>query len=63
WEGYQYTAGLPFIRTAPDHGVAYDKVGTAEASLESLSAAIWEGLVLLQRRQNALAYLSSSASG
>ncbi len=61
WEGYQYTAGLPFIRTAPDHGVAYEKVGTAEVSLESLSAAIWEGLVISQRRQNALTYLSSSS--
>ncbi len=60
WEGYQYTAGLPFIRTAPDHGVAYDKVGTSEIALDSLSAAIWNGLSLLQRRQNALAYLSSS---
>ncbi len=62
WEGYQYTAGLPFIRTAPDHGVAYDKVGTNEVALDSLSAAIWNGLLILQRRQNALAYLSSSSS-
>ena len=23
-EGVNYTAGLPFIRTSPDHGVAYD---------------------------------------
>jgi len=62
WEGYQYTAGLPFIRTAPDHGVAYDKVGTSEIALDSLSAAIWNGLLILQRRQNALAYLSSSSA-
>jgi len=61
WEGYQYTAGLPFIRTAPDHGVAYDKVGTNEVDLDSLSAAIWNGLSILQRRQNALTYLSPSS--
>ncbi|MCS7297631.1 MAG: 4-hydroxythreonine-4-phosphate dehydrogenase PdxA [Bacteroidia bacterium] len=51
WEGYQYTAGLPFIRTSPDHGVAYDKAGTDEVDLSSLSAAVWEGLGLVRRRQ------------
>jgi len=51
WEGFQYTAGLPFVRTAPDHGVAYDKVGKEEADLSSLSSALWEGLAILQRRQ------------
>lgn len=61
WEGYQYTAGLPFIRTAPDHGVAYDKVGTPESVISSLSAAIWEGLLIHQRRENTTAYLPSSA--
>ncbi len=60
WEGYQYTAGLPFIRTAPDHGVAYDKVGTPESAISSLSAAIWEGLLIHQRRENTTAYLPSS---
>jgi 4-hydroxythreonine-4-phosphate dehydrogenase len=62
WEGYQYTAGLPFIRTAPDHGVAYDKVGTPDGSISSLSAAIWEGLLILQRRKNTAPYLPSAAS-
>jgi 4-hydroxythreonine-4-phosphate dehydrogenase len=23
-KGVNYTAGLPFVRTSPDHGVAYD---------------------------------------
>jgi 4-hydroxythreonine-4-phosphate dehydrogenase len=62
WEGYQYTVGLPFIRTAPDHGVAYDKVGTPDGSISSLSAAIWEGLLILQRRKNTAPYLPSAAS-
>jgi 4-hydroxythreonine-4-phosphate dehydrogenase len=26
-EGVNYTAGLPFIRTSPDHGTAYDIAG------------------------------------
>ncbi len=56
WLGYQYTAGLPFVRTAPDHGTAYDKVGADDAAIESLSAAIWEGLIIAQRRSG---YLTS----
>ncbi|GIV24977.1 MAG: 4-hydroxythreonine-4-phosphate dehydrogenase [Bacteroidia bacterium] len=51
WEGFQYTAGLPFVRTSPDHGVAYDKVGREEADPSSLSSAIWEGLAIWHRRQ------------
>ncbi|MCS7163039.1 MAG: 4-hydroxythreonine-4-phosphate dehydrogenase PdxA [Bacteroidia bacterium] len=53
WEGFQYTAGLPFVRTAPDHGVAYDKAGKEEVDLSSLSAAVWEGLGIWRRRQAA----------
>ena len=26
-EGVNFTAGLPFIRTSPDHGTAYDIAG------------------------------------
>ena len=26
-EGVNYSAGLPFIRTSPDHGTAYDIAG------------------------------------
>ncbi|MCS7189384.1 MAG: 4-hydroxythreonine-4-phosphate dehydrogenase PdxA [Bacteroidia bacterium] len=52
WEGFQFTAGLDFVRTAPDHGVAYDIVGKEEADISSLSAAIWEGLGILRRRKN-----------
>lgn len=51
WEGFQYTAGLPFVRTSPDHGVAYDRVGQEEADPSSLSSALWEGLAILRRRQ------------
>ncbi|MFN3892076.1 MAG: 4-hydroxythreonine-4-phosphate dehydrogenase PdxA [Beijerinckiaceae bacterium] len=34
------TLGLPFIRTSPDHGTAYDIAGTGKASPESLLAAL-----------------------
>lgn len=52
WEGFQYSAGLPFVRTSPDHGVAYDKVGSEEADISSLSAAVWEGLAIVRRRSS-----------
>ncbi|MBR0758469.1 4-hydroxythreonine-4-phosphate dehydrogenase PdxA [Bradyrhizobium jicamae] len=34
------TLGLPFIRTSPDHGTAFDIAGTAKANPSSLIAAI-----------------------
>jgi 4-hydroxythreonine-4-phosphate dehydrogenase len=32
--------GLPFIRTSPDHGTAYDLAGTGNASADSMTEAI-----------------------
>jgi 4-hydroxythreonine-4-phosphate dehydrogenase len=34
------TLGLPFIRTSPDHGTAFDIAGTGRADPSSLVAAI-----------------------
>ena len=34
------TLGLPFIRTSPDHGTAYDIAGTGKADPASLIAAL-----------------------
>ncbi len=39
-EGVHATLGLPFIRTSPDHGTAYDIAGKGEARAESMCAAI-----------------------
>jgi 4-hydroxythreonine-4-phosphate dehydrogenase len=38
--GVNTTLGLPFVRTSPDHGTAFDMAGTGRASAESLLAAI-----------------------
>lgn len=38
--GVNWTLGLPFIRTSPDHGTAYDIAGRGIASPSSMSAAI-----------------------
>lgn len=39
--GVNYSAGLPFIRTSPAHGTAYELAGKNEASPESMRAAIF----------------------
>jgi 4-hydroxythreonine-4-phosphate dehydrogenase len=38
--GVNTTLGLPFIRTSPDHGTAFDLAGTGRATATSLLAAI-----------------------
>ena len=37
--GVNTTLGLPFVRTSPDHGTAFDLVGTGRADASSLRAA------------------------
>ena len=39
-EGVHVTLGLPFIRTSPDHGTAYDIAGQGKAREESMCAAM-----------------------
>lgn len=39
-EGVNVTLGLPFVRTSPDHGTAYDIAGKGMASHESYLAAV-----------------------
>jgi 4-hydroxythreonine-4-phosphate dehydrogenase len=39
-EAVNVTLGLPFIRTSPDHGTAFDIAGTGKASPSSLIAAL-----------------------
>jgi 4-hydroxythreonine-4-phosphate dehydrogenase len=39
-QGVNVTLGLPFVRTSPDHGTAFDIAGTGRASADSLRAAV-----------------------
>jgi 4-hydroxythreonine-4-phosphate dehydrogenase len=39
-DGVNVTLGLPFIRTSPDHGTAFDIAGTGKANPSSLIAAL-----------------------
>ena len=34
------TLGLPFVRTSPDHGTAYDIAGSGRAKISSFAAAM-----------------------
>ncbi len=40
-DGVNYTAGLPIVRTSPDHGTAYDIAGKGTATIDSLVHAIY----------------------
>jgi 4-hydroxythreonine-4-phosphate dehydrogenase len=40
WGGVNVTLGLPFIRTSPDHGTAYDAAANGTAKPDSLIAAL-----------------------
>lgn len=44
------TLGLPFLRTSPDHGPAFDIAGTGSADPESFRAAVVTGMDLLEKR-------------
>jgi 4-hydroxythreonine-4-phosphate dehydrogenase len=48
--GVNWTVGLPFIRTSPDHGTAYDLVGRGIANPSSLRAALQLARQLAQSR-------------
>lgn len=52
--GINFTAGLPFVRTSPDHGVAYDIAGRNEASAESMLQAIFSAIDITNNRREFL---------
>lgn len=49
-EGVNYTAGLPGVRTSPDHGTAFDIAGKGIADESSFLAATFECIDILKRR-------------
>ena len=48
--GVNFTAGLPIVRTSPDHGTAYDIAGKNEAAPLSFAHAIYLALDVLENR-------------
>lgn len=49
-EGVNYTAGLPIVRTSPDHGTAFDIAGKGIADESSFVAAIFECVDIIKQR-------------
>ena len=49
--GVNFTAGLPVVRTSPDHGTAYGLAGKNEADETSMLHAIYAAIDILRERQ------------
>ncbi|MGN5954762.1 4-hydroxythreonine-4-phosphate dehydrogenase PdxA [Sphingobacterium lactis] len=49
--GVNFTAGLPDVRTSPDHGTGYDIAGKNIASETSFLSAIFEAVHIVNRRR------------
>jgi len=50
-EGVNYTAGLPMVRTSPDHGTAFDIAGKNKADSASFLASIYTCIDIIRNRQ------------
>lgn len=49
--GVNFTAGLPIVRTSPDHGTAYDIAGKGIASEESFRNAVFTAVDVYKKRK------------
>lgn len=50
-EGVNFTAGLPYVRTSPDHGTAYDIAGKGIADPQSMRQAVYLAIDALRNRE------------
>ena len=50
--GVNFTAGLPIIRTSPDHGTAFDIAGKNEASADSFRQALYMAIDIYRNRKS-----------
>lgn len=50
-DGVNFTAGLPYVRTSPDHGTAYDIAGRNEADAQSMREAIYMAIDAYRARE------------
>jgi len=49
-DGVNFTAGLPIVRTSPDHGTAYDMAGRDEADPRSMMSSIFSAIDIWRNR-------------
>lgn len=50
-DGVNFTAGLDYVRTSPDHGTAFDIAGKGEADASSMRSAIYSALDIFKSRR------------
>ena len=50
-EGVNFTAGLPIVRTSPDHGTAFDIAGQDKASAQSMRSAIYLAMDVYRKQK------------
>jgi 4-hydroxythreonine-4-phosphate dehydrogenase len=50
-DGVNFTAGLPVVRTSPDHGTGYDIAGKNLASENSFREALFTAIAIVKRRR------------
>jgi 4-hydroxythreonine-4-phosphate dehydrogenase len=50
--GVNFTAGMKYVRTSPDHGTAYDIAGKNQANESSFREALYTGIDIFRRRNN-----------
>jgi 4-hydroxythreonine-4-phosphate dehydrogenase len=58
-EGVNFTAGLPVVRTSPDHGTGYDIAGKNMASANSFREALFTAINIVQRRKESAELISN----
>ncbi len=58
--GVNFTAGLPYVRTSPDHGTAYDIVGQGKADEQSMREAIYSAIDIYRNRRREAAATANS---
>lgn len=51
-DGVNFTAGLPVVRTSPDHGTAFDIAGKGIASEQSFRQAVYAAVDIVRSRRN-----------
>ena len=51
-DGVNFTAGLPIVRTSPDHGTAYELAGRDQADPHSMMCSIYTAIDILRSRED-----------
>lgn len=58
-QGVNYTAGLPIVRTSPDHGTAFDIAGKSIADESSFRESLFQAIDILRQRDSYATYTAN----